>query len=88
MNVQEACEAPHITSYQMRASFGEHAFSPGKLAIREDLPSWTRKELEAMGYILEEQEPSGPITAIYFDPIHQTFWGGASNHGDDTGIAW
>lgn len=89
MNVQEACEAPHITSYQMRASFGEHAFSPGKLAIREDLPSWTRKELEAMGYILEEQErTSGPITAIYFDPIHQTFWGGASNHGDDTGIAW
>ena len=42
-----------------------------------------------MGYILEEQErTSGPITAIYFDPIHQTFWGGASNHGDDTGIAW
>ena len=89
MTIQEACEGPHFTSYQMRASFGEHAYSPGKLGIRRDLPSWTRNELEGMGYILEEDfRTSGPITAIYFDHDHGTFWGGASNHGEDTGIAW
>lgn len=34
------------------------------------------------------KKTSGPTTAIYFDPKHGTFWGGASNHGEDYGIAW
>ncbi|MBU2437772.1 MAG: gamma-glutamyltransferase, partial [Acidobacteria bacterium] len=29
MNVQEACEAPNINSYQMQSSFGDHAAEPG-----------------------------------------------------------
>jgi gamma-glutamyltranspeptidase/glutathione hydrolase len=42
-----------------------------------------------MGYTLEFQErSSGPITAIYFDQEHGSFWGGASNDGEDYGIAW
>ncbi len=42
-----------------------------------------------MGYKLDyKKRTSGPITAIYFDWQHGTFWGGASNHGDDYGIAW
>ena len=31
MNVQEACEAPNVTSYQMRNSFGSHESQPGRL---------------------------------------------------------
>lgn len=89
MNVQEACEAPNITSYQMRASFGEHEIKPGKLTLHEDVPPWVTKELESMGYRLDfDERTSGPITAIYFDRKHGTFWGGASDHGDDYGIAW
>jgi gamma-glutamyltranspeptidase/glutathione hydrolase len=42
-----------------------------------------------MGYRLEfHDKTSGPITAILFDHEHQTFWGAASNHGEDYGIAW
>jgi gamma-glutamyltranspeptidase/glutathione hydrolase len=42
-----------------------------------------------MGYeINTRKRTSGPITAIYFDWKHKTFWGGASNYGDDYGIAW
>jgi gamma-glutamyltranspeptidase/glutathione hydrolase len=42
-----------------------------------------------MGYKLNyNPKTSGPITAIYFDWQHGTFWGGASNYGDDYGIAW
>jgi gamma-glutamyltranspeptidase/glutathione hydrolase len=89
MNVQEACEAPNITSYQMRDSFGKHESFPGKLTLNDAVPQWVRKELAKMGYKLDYRErTSGPITAIYFDWQHGTFWGGASNNGDDYGIAW
>jgi gamma-glutamyltranspeptidase/glutathione hydrolase len=89
MNVQEACEAPNLNSYQMRSSFDQHTSEPGRLLLAESVPPWVRKELQQMGYRLEFQRlTSGPINAIYFDWKHKSFWGGASNHGEDYGIAW
>jgi gamma-glutamyltranspeptidase/glutathione hydrolase len=89
MNVQEACEAPNITSYQLRDSFGQHESQPGRLTLNDQVPGWVRDELAAMGYQLDfERLTSGPINAIYFDHQHGTFWGGSSNHGEDYGIAW
>ena len=89
MNVQEACEAANITSYQMRSSFDNHPTDPGRLTINEEVPSWVRRELVKMGYRLDTQrKSSGPITAIFFDHSHGTLWGGASNHGEDYGIGW
>ncbi len=89
MNVQEACEAANITSYQMRNSFEDHKSLPGKLDINEQMPGWVRDELEAMGYKTTAfKRTSGPINAIYFDRAHGTFWGGSSNYGEDYGIAW
>src|ERR1051325_9610192 len=89
MSVQEACEAANITSYQMRSSFGQHEVKPGHVTLNEEVPSWARKELTRMGYTLDfQRKSSGPITAIYFDREHGTLWGGASNHGEDYGIAW
>ena len=89
MNVQEAVEAPNITSYQLRDSFGNHESKPGRLTLTESVPPWVRDELSAMGYALDfERLNSGPINAIYFDTEHGTFWGGSSNYGEDYGIAW
>jgi gamma-glutamyltranspeptidase/glutathione hydrolase len=89
MGVQEACEAANITSYQMRSSFERHEAQPGRLTLHEEVPSWVRAELAGMGYRLDSQKrTSGPITAILFDQEHGTFWGGASYHGEDYGIAW
>jgi gamma-glutamyltranspeptidase/glutathione hydrolase len=89
MTVQEACEAANITSYQMRSSFGEHKAEPGRVTLNEEVPFWVRRELTRMGYKLDfAKKTSGPITAIYFDQEHGTLWGGASNHGEDYGIAW
>lgn len=89
MNVQEACEAPNIVSYQMQSSFGKHLAQPGRLTLHEDVPPWVRSKLADMGYGLRYRpRTSGPITAIYFDWEHGTFWGGASNYGEDYGIAW
>jgi len=89
MTVQEACEAANITSYQMRSSFDKHKAEPGRLTLHAEVPFWIRRDLTRMGYRLEfHAKTSGPITAILFDREHGTFWGGASNHGEDYGIAW
>jgi len=89
MTVQEACEAANITSYQMRSSFGEHKAEPGRMTLTDEVPTWVRRDLGRMGYTLNfVKKNSGPITAIYFDQEHGSFWGGASNHGEDYGIAW
>ena len=89
MNVQQACEAPNIVSYQMQSSFGQHVANPGRLRLNEEVPPWVREKLEAMGYNLDYRKyTSGPINAIFFDWKHGTFWGGSSNYGEDYGIAW
>ncbi len=89
MNVQQACEAPNINSFQMRSSFDDHLSQPGRMLVAESTRPEVRKQLEAMGYTLAvERLTSGPITAIMLDRKHGTMWGGASNHGEDYGIGW
>jgi len=89
MNVQQAAEAANITSYQMQSSFGDHQSQPGRLILRDDVPTWVQSKLSTMGYGVEtRQRTSGPITAIYFDRKNNTMWGGASDFGEDYGIAW
>ena len=89
MNVQQAAEAPNFTSYQMQSSFGAHKSEPGRLAVSPLLPAWVRGELDDMGYKVEaDKRPYSPITAIYFDAENGSMWGGASDYGDDYGIAW
>jgi gamma-glutamyltranspeptidase/glutathione hydrolase len=89
MNVQEAVEAPHFWSFQMRNSFADHRAQPGKILLNEQTPAWVRKELEQMGYLPQYRgKTSGPINAIMFDQEQGTFMGGASDFGDDYGLAW
>jgi len=89
MNVQEACEAPNINSYQMRNSFDDHKAIPGKMDVNARTPAAVLDKLRAMGYSLDVKPyTSGPINAIFFDHAHKTFWGGSSNYGDDYGVVW
>ncbi len=89
MNVQQACEAANIVSYQMYSSFGNHESTPGRLQLNDKVPEWVRDRLREMGYRLDfSRYTSGPMNAVFFDWKHGTFWGGSSNHGEDYGIAW
>ncbi|MEM1230114.1 MAG: gamma-glutamyltransferase [Pseudomonadota bacterium] len=89
MNVQEAAEAPHFWSYQMRNSFGDHRAEPGKLLLRDDTSPWVRNDLKQRGYnLIFRERSSGPIMAIEFDHERGIFMGGASNFGEDYGIGW
>ena len=89
MNVQQAAEAHNITSYQMQSSFGAHKAEPGRLALTRKIPEWVSAELSKMGYSVETVDRTySPITAIYFDRETGTMWGGASDYGEDYGVAW
>ena len=89
MNVQQAAEAHNITSFQMQSSFGAHRAEPGRLQLTPRVPPFTRAELERMGYDVETVERTySPITAIWFDQRNGTMQGGASDYGDDYGVAW
>jgi gamma-glutamyltranspeptidase/glutathione hydrolase len=89
MNVQQAAEAPNFTSFQMQSSFGAHVSEPGRIQVSPKLPEWVTGQLSDMGYKVEaDKRPYSPITAIYFDPETGTMWGGASDYGDDYGVAW
>ncbi len=89
MNVQQAVEAPNINSYQMRSTFGAHESRPGRIVVNSSVNAGVRDQLAKMGYAVETNAyTSGPITAIWIDRAHKTFWGGASNYGQDYGIAW
>ena len=89
MNVQQACEAPNITSYEMRSSFDTHECLPGRIDLNEKVSHEAAEKLRAMGYKITFQKyTSGPINAIFFDRHHGTFWGGSSNYGEDYGVAW
>ncbi|HSG89723.1 MAG TPA: gamma-glutamyltransferase [Pseudomonadales bacterium] len=89
MNVQEAAEAANVTSFQLRDSFGDHRAMPGRLLVNDATPPWVIDDLKARGYdVSTRARTSGPITAIEIDREHGTLQGGASNYGDDYGIAW
>lgn len=89
MNVQEATEAANFNTFQVRSSFGNHEWEPGKILLHPSIPSWVQSQLRKMGYDETfEEKTSGPINAIQFDRVHGTMLGGSSNYGEDYGIGW
>ncbi|MDX2411912.1 MAG: gamma-glutamyltransferase [Woeseiaceae bacterium] len=89
MNVQQAVEAHNITSYQMQSSFGSHKAEPGRIQVTSRVPEGVRNKLSQKGYDVETVDRTySPITAIYFDSKTGTMWGGASDYGEDYGVAW
>jgi gamma-glutamyltranspeptidase / glutathione hydrolase len=89
MNVQQAVEAHNFTSYQMQSSFGDHQSEPGRLELTYKVPEWVRGDLSRMGYTVETVDRTySPITAIWIDRVNGSFWGGASEQGEDYGVAW
>jgi len=91
MNVQQAAEGHgNVMSYQMQSSFGAHQAEPGRLQVPADhVTPYTIEELGRMGYDVEVVDRVyNPTQAIWFDFENGTMQGGASDYGEDYGIAW
>lgn len=89
MTVQEATEAANFWSFQFRNSFDDHRAAPGRLLLNSATPPWVVEELEDRGYdVITRDRTSGPLMGIEIDHERGVFMGGASNNGDDYGLAW
>ncbi len=91
MNVQQASDGyGNIMSYQMQSSFGAHQAEPGRIEIPADhVTPYTLEALGEMGYDVEVVDRVyNPTQAIWFDWENNTMQGGASDYGEDYGIAW
>ncbi len=91
MNVQQAAEGKgNFISYQMQSSFGAHDAQPGRIQVAtEHVTPYIRTQLREMGYAVEEVERVyNPTMGIWFNSKNDTMQGGASDQGDDYGIAW
>ena len=91
MNVQRAAEGHgNVMSYQMQSSFGAHQAEPGRLQVPANhVTPYSIEQLEQMGYDVEVVDRVyNPTQAIWFDWENGTMQGGASDYGEDYGIAW
>ncbi|MEX2498932.1 MAG: gamma-glutamyltransferase [Wenzhouxiangellaceae bacterium] len=90
MNVQQAADGrSSFLSYQMQSSFGAHQAEPGRIEVPGRLTPYTLDALRDMGYDVDVVERTyNPTTAIWFDFESGTMQGGASDQGEDYGIAW
>lgn len=89
MTVQEAAEAANFWSFQFRNSFDDHRAVPGRILLNSETPTWVVEELEERGYdVITRARTSGPLMGIEIDHARGIFMGGASNQGDDYGLAW
>ena len=91
MNVQRAAEGHgNVMSYQMQSSFGAHQAEPGRLQVpASHVTPYSIEQLEKMGYDVEVVDRVyNPTQAIWFDWENGTMQGGASDYGEDYGIAW
>jgi gamma-glutamyltranspeptidase/glutathione hydrolase len=89
MDVQAAVEAANFWSFQFRNSFDDHRAAPGRILLNSATPPWVIEELQERGYdVTTRDRTSGPLMGIEIDHERGTFRGGASNHGDDYGLAW
>jgi len=84
MPVQEAVEAPRVSTAHPVNSFYPHEAKPGHLRVEARLPYDVRRELQARGHRLELRSDwsEGYVVAITVDERHRGLAGGADPRGE------
>jgi gamma-glutamyltranspeptidase/glutathione hydrolase len=83
MNLQEAIEAPRVSSGHMPITFYPHTANPGLLRIEERIDREVRDDLAARGHVIELMPPyrEGFVLAVSYDPASGEVRGGADPRG-------
>jgi gamma-glutamyltranspeptidase / glutathione hydrolase len=83
MDLQEAIEAPRVSSGHMPSTFYPHTTNPGLLRVEERIDEKVRADLAARGHVIELMPPyrEGFVLAVCFDPANGALQGGADPRG-------
>ena len=88
MDVQEAISAPRFLSLNWPDSFAPHTYAPGQISLEDPLFTEVHKELEAMGYKVNQyrewDNTFGSVCAIIRDEDSGQLFGGA----DPREVSW
>ena len=88
MDVQEAISAPRFLSLNWPDSFAPHTYAPGQISLEEPLYTEVHKDLEAMGYKVNQyrewDNTFGSVCAILRDEDSGELFGGA----DPREVSW
>ncbi|MGH7267422.1 MAG: gamma-glutamyltransferase, partial [Candidatus Rokuibacteriota bacterium] len=84
MPVQDALEAPRVSTQHAPNSFWPHAARPGNLRVEARVPYPVRRELQARGHQLElrPEWAEGYVLAIVVDEAKGCLMGGADPRGE------
>jgi len=84
MPVQDAIEAPRVSTQHAPSSFHPHEARPGHLRIEARVPYAVRRDLQARGHRLElrPEWAEGYVGAIVVDEAHGGLMGGADPRGE------
>ena len=92
MPVQQAVEAPRISSWSFPNSFAPHGYHPARLNIEDSFPKETRESLAAMGHDLDvwPQFPghNGGVCAVMVHPETGQRHAGADPRREGYAGAW
>ena len=90
--LQEAIEAPRISTKNFPDSFAPHAYFPGRLLLEKNLPDGIAEELKQRGHdvetIPELPGVSGAVCAIVRDPKSGLLNAGADPRREAYALAW
>jgi len=90
--VQEAVEAPRVSTKNFPDSFAPHTYYPGRLLAEANLPAGVTDELKRRGHDVETipQLPpvSGAVCAIVRDPDSGFYNAGADPRREAYALAW
>jgi len=90
--MQEAVEAPRISTKNFPDSFAPHPYYPGKLLAEANLPDGTVEELKRRGHDVETvpvlPPVGGAVCAIVKDPESGLFNAGADPRREAYALAW
>ncbi len=84
MPVQDAIEAPRISSVHFPSSFYPHDAKPGGLRVEARIPAATRDALAERGHVimLDDDWVAGDVLCIRVDPRTGVLHGGADPRGE------
>jgi gamma-glutamyltranspeptidase/glutathione hydrolase len=84
MAVQDAIEAPRVSTQHAPNSFHPHEARPGQIRVEARIPYAVRRDLQARGHRLElrPEWAEGYVVAIAVDEAHGGLAGGADPRGE------